>query len=56
MRSIGLEGIHRALQNPSNYGNRWIKYNLKFLKLFFRELSGKKSAHGEYDKEAQKNK
>lgn len=44
MRSIGLEGIHRALQNPSNYGNRWIKYNLKFLKLFFRELSGKKSA------------
>ncbi len=38
MRSIGLEGIHRALQNPSDYGKRYLKYYLPFLKLFFKEL------------------
>ncbi len=43
LRNIGFEGFHRALQSPPNYGRRWVLYNLKFLNLFFRELSGKKS-------------
>jgi len=43
MRNIGLEGFHRAVQNPSDYGRRWVKFNWKLLKLFYRELSGKKS-------------
>ena len=38
MRKIGLEGIHRALQDPSNYGARYKKFYFPFLKLFTREL------------------
>jgi len=38
MRSIGLEGLHRAVQNPSDYGKRYKKYYYPFLKLFFREF------------------
>lgn len=38
MRKIGLEGTHRALQDPANYGARYIKYYIPFIKLFFREL------------------
>jgi len=43
MRSIGLEGLHRAIQNPANYGKRYIKYYAPFFKLFFKELFRKKS-------------
>ena len=42
MRNIGLEGIHRSLQNPSTYMPRYYKYYLPFMKLFFRELFHKK--------------
>jgi len=42
MRSVGLEGIHRAVQNPSDYGKRYIKYNLTFLGMFLRVLLGKR--------------
>ncbi len=38
MRRIGLEGIHRAMQNPADHGKRWVKYNLMFIRLFFIEL------------------
>ncbi len=38
MRSIGLEGLHRAVQNPSDYGKRYKKYYIPFLKLFIREF------------------
>jgi N-acetylglucosaminyldiphosphoundecaprenol N-acetyl-beta-D-mannosaminyltransferase len=38
MRNIGLEGIHRAFQNPANYGSRYIKFYIPFLKLFLKEL------------------
>jgi N-acetylglucosaminyldiphosphoundecaprenol N-acetyl-beta-D-mannosaminyltransferase len=49
MRSIGLEGIHRALQNPSDYGKRYVKYNLTFISLFISVLLNKKkvSSSGE---------
>ncbi len=43
MRRIGLEGIHRMLQNPANYGKRYKRYYIPFIKLFFKELFGKKS-------------
>ncbi|RZK15487.1 MAG: glycosyltransferase [Flavobacterium sp.] len=36
MRKIGLEGTHRALQNPLNYGARYLKYYFPFVKLFLR--------------------
>jgi N-acetylglucosaminyldiphosphoundecaprenol N-acetyl-beta-D-mannosaminyltransferase len=42
MRNIGFEGFHRAIQNPANYGQRYMKYYLPFIKLFFRELISKK--------------
>lgn len=38
MRNIGLEGLHRAVQNPSDYGSRYVKYYFPFLKIFFREF------------------
>jgi N-acetylglucosaminyldiphosphoundecaprenol N-acetyl-beta-D-mannosaminyltransferase len=38
MRSIGLEGLHRAVQNPGDYGKRYMKYYVPFVKLFMREL------------------
>ena len=38
LRDIGLEGLHRAIQSPGNYGYRYIKYYLPFGKLFIREL------------------
>jgi N-acetylglucosaminyldiphosphoundecaprenol N-acetyl-beta-D-mannosaminyltransferase len=38
MRNCGLEGLHRAFQNPANYGKRYLKYYLPFLRLFLREL------------------
>jgi N-acetylglucosaminyldiphosphoundecaprenol N-acetyl-beta-D-mannosaminyltransferase len=41
LRRIGLEGIHRAIQNPGNYGNRYTKYYVPFCRLFVRELLGK---------------
>jgi N-acetylglucosaminyldiphosphoundecaprenol N-acetyl-beta-D-mannosaminyltransferase len=43
MRNIGLEGFHRAVQNPANYGKRYTTYYLPFLKLFLKELFSKKS-------------
>jgi N-acetylglucosaminyldiphosphoundecaprenol N-acetyl-beta-D-mannosaminyltransferase len=43
MRSIGLEGFHRAIQNPANYGKRYMKFYLPFVRLFFGELFSKKS-------------
>ena len=43
LRNIGLEGIHRALQNPTNYGSRWTKFNVIFSKLFLRELFRKRT-------------
>jgi N-acetylglucosaminyldiphosphoundecaprenol N-acetyl-beta-D-mannosaminyltransferase len=43
MRKIGLEGFHRAVQNPFNYGARYVKYYIPFLKLFFKELVAKRS-------------
>lgn len=33
MRRIGLEGIHRVLQNPMEYGTRYITHYLPFLRL-----------------------
>ncbi|MBN1180895.1 MAG: WecB/TagA/CpsF family glycosyltransferase [Bacteroidales bacterium] len=42
MRNIGLEGFHRAIQDPLNYGKRYVKFYLPFLKLFFKELFRKK--------------
>jgi len=38
LRNIGLEGLHRSIQNPGNYGYRYIKYYLPFSKLFIKEL------------------
>jgi len=38
LRNIGLEGLHRAIQNPGNYGNRYVKYYLPFTRLFMKEL------------------
>ena len=38
MRNIGLEGTHRALQNPANYGKRYMKYYFPFIKIVFKEL------------------
>lgn len=38
MRNIGLEGVHRVLQNPANYGARLLKDYIPFTKLFFKEL------------------
>jgi len=43
MRNIGLEGTHRALQNPFNYGARYLKYYLPFLRLVLKELLKKGS-------------
>jgi N-acetylglucosaminyldiphosphoundecaprenol N-acetyl-beta-D-mannosaminyltransferase len=43
MRNIGLEGFHRGLQNPANYGARTLKYSISFIKLFFKELFKKRS-------------
>ena len=43
MRNIGLEGFHRAIQNPANYGKRYVTYYLPFIKLFLKELFDKKS-------------
>ncbi len=42
MRSVGLEGIHRALQNPSDYGKRYFKYNLTLILMFISVLVNKK--------------
>lgn len=42
MRNIGLEGTHRALQNPFNYGARYLKYYLPFLRLVLKELLKKR--------------
>lgn len=42
MCDIGLEGIHRSLQNPSSYMPRYYKYYLPFMKLFLTELFKKK--------------
>lgn len=38
LRNIGLEGFHRAVQSPGNYGYRYVKYYLPFCKLFIKEL------------------
>lgn len=38
MRNIGLEGTHRAMQNPANYGKRYLEYYFPFIKLFFSEV------------------
>jgi N-acetylglucosaminyldiphosphoundecaprenol N-acetyl-beta-D-mannosaminyltransferase len=38
MRNIGLEGLHRMIQNPADYGARYKTLYLPFIKLFFREL------------------
>lgn len=44
MRSIGLEGIHRAVQNPSDYGARYKSLYVPFLKLVFKEAFAKRPA------------
>lgn len=44
MRSIGLEGVHRAVQNPSDYGARYKSLYVPFLKLVCKEAFGKISA------------
>ena len=33
LRNNGLEGIHRSLQNPINYGKRYLTYYPKFIKI-----------------------
>jgi N-acetylglucosaminyldiphosphoundecaprenol N-acetyl-beta-D-mannosaminyltransferase len=33
LRKVGLEGIHRSVQNPFNYGKRVLKYYPRFLKI-----------------------
>jgi len=38
LRTIGLEGVHRSIQNPGNYGYRYVKYYLPFFRLFIREF------------------
>jgi len=38
LRKIGLEGIHRALQNPSNYGKRYFELYPIFLRIVFNEF------------------
>lgn len=43
MRSIGLEGVHRMLQNPANYGKRYKRYYVPFIKLFMKEFFSRKS-------------
>jgi N-acetylglucosaminyldiphosphoundecaprenol N-acetyl-beta-D-mannosaminyltransferase len=45
MRNIGLEGFHRAVQNPVNYGKRYTTYYFPFIKLFFRELTRRKQSN-----------
>lgn len=42
MQRIGLEGIHRSLQNPMYYGKRYKSLYVPFLKLFFSEFRLKK--------------
>ena len=43
MRRIGLEGVHRMIQNPANYGKRYKRYYIPFVKLFFKELFKRRS-------------
>ncbi|HLO59737.1 MAG TPA: WecB/TagA/CpsF family glycosyltransferase [Bacteroidales bacterium] len=38
MQRIGLEGIHRTLQNPHYYGKRYKVLYLPFLKMFLKEI------------------
>lgn len=38
MQKLGLEGIHRTLQNPPYYGKRYKALYVPFLKMFFREI------------------
>jgi N-acetylglucosaminyldiphosphoundecaprenol N-acetyl-beta-D-mannosaminyltransferase len=43
MRSMGLEGVHRMVQNPANYGKRYRRYYLPFMKLFLKEFFNRNS-------------
>ena len=36
LRNIGLEGLHRSLQNPLNYGKRIFIYYPRFLKIIIK--------------------
>ena len=36
LRNYGLEGIHRALQNPIYYGNKYLTFYPKFFKIVYK--------------------
>jgi len=42
LRRIGLEGIHRAMQNPLNYGKRYFTLYPAFISFVIKELFNKK--------------
>ncbi len=43
LRNVGLEGIYRALQNPLNYGKRYLAYYPRFIKIVMKSkyINGK---------------
>lgn len=41
LRKIGLEGLHRTMQNPLNYGKRVLKYYPEFLKIVIKSKTWK---------------
>lgn len=41
IRSLGLEGILRAIQNPRNYGMRYIKYYPQFFQIVLKHFMNK---------------
>jgi N-acetylglucosaminyldiphosphoundecaprenol N-acetyl-beta-D-mannosaminyltransferase len=43
LRNSGLEGIHRALQNPIYYGNKYLTFYPKFFKIVFKSGKSKTS-------------
>jgi len=41
LRNNGLEGIHRALQNPIYYGKKYLEFYPKYLKIVFKTKKAK---------------
>jgi len=42
LRNNGLEGIHRALQNPVYYGKKYLEFYPKYLRIVFRSRKNNK--------------
>lgn len=43
LRNKGLEGIHRALQNPLYYGNKYLTFYPKFFKIVYKSRKSKEN-------------